>query len=179
VASIRYLDERVARLDGKAKRNMQTIRDRMAPEMVGDVDGVMKTLAPSFHVVTVTPDGSQTELPAGPGIREVFEALCGNGTIIWVDWDHLAVDGEKMIGIGTTNMVLSGEAAAVMGYPAPDPQGRYVVASPATVVCDFDDEGLMTREILYADAANASVRPAEPGETYDASELAAAVAVLS
>jgi hypothetical protein len=176
VGSMRYLDTRVAQLDGARKRNMQTIRDRMAPEMVGDVDGVMRTLAPSFHVVYVLPDGTRTELPAGPGIRETFDALCrGGDTTIWVEWDHLVVDEEKMVGIGTVRMVLSGEAAGVMGYPVDDPSGRYSVSSPSTVVIDFDSDGLMTRETLYSDPAAASVRPADPSEAFDPAELAAQV----
>src|SRR5205814_1694029 len=102
-------------------RNLQTFRDRMTTEMVGDIDGVMRTLSPRFHVESIGPEGVQ-EIPAGPAIRETFEALCGSGeTTIWVEWKHLAVHDDTIMGDGVVRMELTGSSAEVMGYPADDP----------------------------------------------------------
>jgi hypothetical protein len=175
ISTIHDLDKLVDRLDGAAKRNMQTVRNRMVPEMTGDVEAVLKTLAPTFHIVSVGPDGTKVERPGGEdAIRQTFQALCGSGTTtIWVEWDHIVIDAEKFIGVGTTRMVLTGESAAVMGYPVQDPQTKYSVSSFSTVVVDFDENGLMTRETLISDPSAATVRAAGPDEQFDNAELAA------
>lgn len=174
VATIAALDGRLATLEpGRRRRNLETFRERLATEMVGDVDGVMRTLSPRFHVEFRGPAGVQ-EIPAGPAIRETFEALCGDGdTTIWVDWTHLAVDEDVIIGEGTINMELPGRAARVLEYPVDDPDARYAVASHAVVTIVFDDEGLMLKEIVHQDPASAQLTRVAEGDRLRNDELAA------
>lgn len=180
VSTIRRLDELVGGLEGARRRNLQAVRNRMAAELTGDVTAVLETLAPTFHLVTVTPDGTRTVRPGGVDVvRAGFEALCGGGTTtIWAEWDHLAVDEQAFIGVGTTRMVMSGETAAAMGHRVPDPSVRYSLRSFATVVVDFDEHGRMTRETLVADPDATGVSEAGPDEAFDNLELATHVRQL-
>jgi|tagenome__1003787_1003787.scaffolds.fasta_scaffold19881677_2 hypothetical protein len=158
--ALAYLDERLERLEeGRRRRNLENFRERMAAEGVGDVEGVLATLDPAFSLTAYGPDGTRTDVPAGPAIRGLFEGLSDGGrTRVWLEWEHLAVDDDVIIGDGVLNMRLSGAACAAMGYevPDPDPSLRWARRSRICVTIEYGEDGRQVREVFTPLAAEVS-----------------------
>ncbi|MBM9468549.1 hypothetical protein [Nakamurella leprariae] len=175
--SIRKLQARLDQVDGATRRTLQTSIDRLAAELVGDVEGIMRTLADDFHLVNVAPDGTRTEGPRGAAVRAAFEGLCAGGqSTVWVEWEQFAVDAHTFAGIGAVRMVVPAGLAAAMGIPADPaagPDARYSTTSHSAVFIDFDDQGLMTSETVFADPTRTVRRLAGPDEQFDNRQLAA------
>ncbi|KPM56046.1 hypothetical protein ACG83_12830 [Frankia sp. R43] len=152
-ASIARLRDRLAAAQDDRERAMLAVLERrVTAEIVGDLEALGAAVTPDF-VLRSHPAGGLT----GEG-RDAFVAGFAAGLarayrMLWMDWDHLAVDAVTgtIAADGLMRMVLRGPAAAAM-YPGTvdDPSADYLASTPMAIYVTFRD-GLIAREVTYAD----------------------------
>jgi hypothetical protein len=142
-ASIAALDARIETTsDPEARHMLALLRDKSVGEAIGDLELTLSTLSPAFEMTSRTP-GAPEVTASGAPLRAGLERLCHGDTVVWVEWEHLLLDGSAVMGDGQ-----------LFAF-SPEPDGSWTVtASAIVVVLEFED-GLITREVVYRDPAAA------------------------
>lgn len=160
--------------DERERRMLAALERRVIGEIVGDIEAVGAAVTPDF-TLTSFPAGGMT----GEG-RDAFLAALAMGfthayRMLWLDWNHLAVDAETatLAGDGLMRLVLRGKAAA-RTHPdvVDDPSADYLVSTPMAVYITFRD-GLIAREVTYADNSATTVTRLASSDLPSVDELTA------
>lgn len=155
LASVR---QRLGTLEGKRRRrNLEVLLERMTSELTVDVEGIMRPLAPDFSLHLHTPGGHVQVLRGASAVRTMFTRIgAGGRTTMRVDFEHLAVDDDVIIGSGQLTMELPSSQATAMGYAADAAAQMARVSYPMVMIIEFEN-GLMVGEHLYSDPATTTV----------------------
>lgn len=147
-------EERLAQTTEPRRRQvLETIIEHLRTESGGDLEGVMKTVAPD----------AAFRSPWGPGpqnwdeVKVHYEEMFANGGIgnMSVDLKRLVVDDDTIVNEYVCYMLFPARMARAAGYSVPDDDGHYAVWQSSATVLPFDPDGLLRGEITYTTEKNA------------------------
>lgn len=145
------VEERLAtETDPVLRRNLETVLEHMKAEAVGDIDGLLATLADGvrYHAYgseepLLNPDGK-------PAVRAFYEAFIASGaTQLQFDIDRLVVDRRCILTEGVMRMAYPGRTLAFRGIAVDDPDAYYLYETRMATLWPFDENGLALGEDTY------------------------------
>ena len=131
------------------RRNLQVVLDHMKAEAVGDLDGLLISLADNAHYHSY--GGSPESSPQGKdGVRRFYENFIASGaTQLELDVDRLVVDTHCVLTEGTMRMAYPGRTLQQRGIAVDDPDAYYLYETRMATLWPFDDEGRLLGEDTY------------------------------
>jgi hypothetical protein len=172
--TIATLDERIAATpDPQHRRMLDLARERLVAEMIGDLPRLLGAIGPDFTMVR-RPAGQPSGESDAAEFKAGVEQLCASDMMIWVDWEHVALDGDLFMADGVIHTLMPADAAGVTLDAGDDPGTKVVVSTRGVVIIEHAD-GLQSKEIFYSDPAAAEITKLAPG---DAPTRAAAAEAL-
>lgn len=147
------LEKRLAEeTDPALRRNLETIITHMKSEARGDLEGLMRTLAPEPVYRLGPPDNERLHPRGTEGIRAYYSAFVASGATQLVhEIDRLAVDRHAVLTDGVMKMAYPGKALAAMGMDVDDQDAYYLYEVRMAIVWVMDDEGRVIGEESYQD----------------------------
>jgi hypothetical protein len=147
--AFRLIDLRIA--EGAHRDQLQSLKNRLAGELLGDADLVAETLAPDFELVThvsgVTAVTGRDAIIAG--IQGLGQANAG--TLMWIELDALVCDRDAIAGHGALQ-TLGPDVDDAHPATSANPQGLRLTTMPLALFLRFDGN-LMSSEVIYLDPA--------------------------
>lgn len=135
-ASLTTIDDRIRETPGVCPQ-LLGLRGRLIGELLGDRDRILGALAPEFTLVRHVPGTAAAAVPAD-AFRASIDAFCAGGRMLWVDWDHLAVDRETLMGHGVMSSL----------SPVTEESPATLTTDRIAIVVEYRD-GLMAVEHVY------------------------------
>lgn len=128
------------------------VTEHFEAEAGRDVDAVVATVADDVEYHVKSPHYPGDPVPFGvtasaAGVRKLWEDLYGLFSRYQIDIDDILTWPERNQALALVTITAT-PAAAFEGLPAGKPF-RYSVAA----LCDYDDNGKMTREVVYGNMA--------------------------
>ncbi|QNG38815.1 hypothetical protein F1C76_21775 [Geodermatophilaceae bacterium NBWT11] len=156
------LDQRIARdTDTERLSRWRLLRERLVGELVGDLGLIEAGTAPGFELAS-TVVGSPPMTLDRERFLGIMQSSTAAGAMSWVDWDHLVLEGDVLMGDGRMHAVTgrAGPTATVAVTPlvivlefTADQIGREVVWMNSAQPTTYDAEGVPTRDDLLAELA--------------------------
>jgi hypothetical protein len=146
-----YVDGVIAgATEGKMVQLLGVLRAHMAAEIAEDIDGLLATLSPKQ--VQYRTWGASAELSPGTheAVVDFYRSRKRLGQLYFqYDIDRLTVGDDVIVTDGVMISLLSGAAAAELGFPGLEPSDVYEVTTRICTTWPFDDTGLLTGEESY------------------------------
>jgi hypothetical protein len=172
IRSLSEMDVLVNSYSGAPRARLDTLRQRVVGEMIGDLEMIRSATAPNFTYVACTCPGGRRTVPAGQAMSAMFEPLCAaEDVVIWVAWDHLVADAFAVAGDGLLQVSCSAGSAPRYGIEVGDPEAWYLSATQIALFVRYSDDGLIEHEITYMDPATSETTVVAASEALRRSEL--------
>ena len=164
----RFADEQT---DPRHEKIVRVMMEHYKWEVLGQPDGVMKTLVPDPHY-RFYGLRSSFELRGLAEVRPFYEELATSGAnVLQLDMEYLLVNDTCLAGSGVWHQVYRGETVMAEGGlvssdQITDPDGRYLLSQAMGWFMPFnsDEEPLMLGELVYLHSEPLSVRKLAEGE---------------
>ncbi len=151
--------------DGPARERAWTFRERVRGEMIGDLELIRSTVAPTFTYIAHTGDGRRRTVAPGTADSDLFTPLCAaEDLVIWLTVDQFVADKQGVAADGLLHISCPPEAAPRYGVHASDPDAFHVITSEIALFVRFADR-LMSHEVTYSDPATQTVSTVPPADT--------------
>jgi len=144
------VEERLAtETDPVLRRNLETILAHMKAEAVGDLDGLLATLADGVAYHAYGADASNS--PTGKaGVRKFYEDFIASGaTRLELDIDRLVVDRRCVLTEGVMRMAYPGATLMARGIAVDDPDAAYMYETRMATLWPLDADGKVLGEDTY------------------------------
>jgi hypothetical protein len=135
--------------DPVLRRNLETVLAHMKSEAAGDLEGLMKTVAPepAYHQYSGGPDDGPKGREAVRQFYQSFiEADCWR---LCMDVERLVVDRDCVITEGPMAIAYPGKVLNAMGHAVDDPEAYYLYQTRMLIVWPMDENGLVIGEDSY------------------------------
>lgn len=177
--SLRPIDNLLAATsDLYHRRLLETFREHVIAEVVGDIDRIMATMVP--HPVYHSYDGFGDFARADEDFiivngrdetRAMYRGFIGSGRHVHqLDSRRLAVADWGIAGDGYLYLTERGSSLVAEGVPGVDAGATYVAASRFAYFIPYED-GMMAGEDIYRPRSNIAYLKVEPHEMLDRDEL--------
>jgi hypothetical protein len=177
--SLRPIDNLLAATsDLYHRRLLETFREHVIAEVVGDIDRIMATMVP--HPVYHSYDGFGDFARADEDFiivngrdetRAMYRGFIGSGRHVHqLDSRRLAVADWGIAGDGYLYLTERGSSLVAEGVPGVDAGATYVAASRFAYFIPYED-GMMAGEDIYRPRSNIAYLTVEPDEMLDRDEL--------
>ena len=151
------VEERLAvETDPILRRNLQRVLDHMKAEAVGDLDGLLNTLADGVHYHSYSGaggglTGNPASSPKGKaGVRKFYEDFIASGaTRLMLDVDRLVVDRDCILTEGLMRMAYPGKTLKARGVDVDDPDAYYLYETRMATLWPLDEDGMVLGEDTY------------------------------
>jgi hypothetical protein len=164
--------------EGPARAMLVALRERLAGELLGDVERTLAVVDDDF-VLTVSQPGAPISRSNKSDLAtsvEKFSTLAGE-MLMWLELDHLVAAGEQLAGSGRMHSTFSAaQAASILGQEELS-SGSYTATSQIGIFCRFRS-GKMIEELILLIPDPAGLVPSPGIEIPDPLELARTVARL-
>jgi hypothetical protein len=169
------VEERLAtETDPVLRRNLETVLEHMKAEAVGDIDGLLATLADDVRYHAYGSDEPLLNPVGKPAVRAFYEAFIASGaTQLQFDIDRLVVDRRCILTEGVMRMAYPGRTLAFRGIAVDDPDAHYLFEARMATLWPFDEHGLALGEDTYvggdgfAGIADRKLAPGDIAELVD------------
>jgi len=144
------VEERLAvEADPVLRRNLETVLAHMKAEAVGDLDGLLATLADEVEYHAYGADAAAS--PRGKaGVRKFYEDFIASGaTRLELDIDRLVVDRHCILTEGVMRMAYPGTTLIARGIAVDDPDAAYLYEARMATLWPLDDDGMVLGEDTY------------------------------
>ena len=146
----RKVEERLAReTNPRLRRNLETVLAHMKAEARGDLEGLMRTMAPTPSYTNYGP-GPDTGPKGLAAVRQFYkdfvESDCWR---LCLDVDRLVVDEHCVVTEGLMRIAYPGRVLRVMGHAADDPDAYYLYEAHMAIFWPMDAEGRVVGEDSY------------------------------
>jgi hypothetical protein len=167
LSAFRLIDGRLA-TESRAQRRAMLIalRERLAGEMLGEVERVVSAVDDGFVLRTCLPSGA-VEVTALDAFREGLARMqpIADQMLMWVELDHLLIEDNSMAGEGVLRTLVTSHLAREM-YNASGVDDDCLYLSKLSLAFFIDFTGSkMAAETVYMDPSSASVEPLK-GESF-------------
>ena len=145
------VEERLAtETDPVLRRNLATVLEHMRAEAVGDLDGLLATLAGDVHYHAYGTDDPLMNPEGRDGVRAFYEAFIASGaTRLQLDIDRLLVDRHCVVTEGVMRMAYPGSTLRARGIDVDDPDAFYLYEARMCTLWPIDENGLARGEDTY------------------------------
>jgi len=144
------VEERLAtETDPVLRRNLETVLAHMKSEAVGDLDGLLATLADGVEYHSYGADEANS--PRGKaGVRKFYTDFIASGaTRLELAIDRLVVDRQCILTEGVMRMAWPGTALIARGIAVDDPDAAYLYEARMATLWPMDADGLVLGEDTY------------------------------
>jgi hypothetical protein len=146
----RKVEERLAReTNPKLRRNLETVLAHMKAEARGDLEGLMRTMAPDPSYTNYGP-GPDTGPKGLAAVREFYKSFVESDCWrLCLDVDRLVVDEHCVVTEGLMRIAYPGRVLRGMGYAADDPDAYYLYEAHMAIFWPMDEQGRVKGEDSY------------------------------
>lgn len=144
------VEERLAReANPRLRRNLETVLAHMKAEARGDLEGLMRTLAPEPRYVNFGP-GPDTGPKGLAAVREFYQSFIDSDCWrLCMDIDRLVVDEHCVITEGLMRIAYPGRVLNAIGHPVDDPDAYYLFETRMAIFWPMDEQGRVVGEDSY------------------------------
>lgn len=179
VGGLKYVTASIQRQpEGPARTMLVALRERLAGELLGDVERTLAVVDDDF-VLTVSQPGAAISRSGKSDLAtsvESLSALAGE-MLVWLELDQVVAAGEQLAASGRMHSTLAGARAASVTGQEELGAGTFTATSEIGIFCRFHD-GKMIEERILLIPDPAGLVPSPRKEIPDPSELASALARL-
>jgi hypothetical protein len=162
----------LGRRDPRRAAMVRVMMDHYKYEVLGQPDGVMKTLVPDPHYRFYGLSSGIVELHGLTEVRSFYEELAASGAnVLQFDVDYLLIDDTCISGFGAWHQVYRGETVMAEGglvstSKITDPDGRYLIKQTMAWFFPYnsDEDPKLLGEIVFFNSEPLSVRKLDEGE---------------
>ena len=146
----RKVEERLEReTSPKLRRNLETVLAHMKAEARGDLEGLMRTLAPNPSYTTFGP-GPDTGPKGLEAVRAFYQGFIDSDCWrLCLDVDRLVVDEHCVVTEGKMRIAYPGRVLRGMGHAVDDPDAYYLYETQMAIFWPMDAQGRVVGEDSY------------------------------
>jgi ketosteroid isomerase-like protein len=145
------VEERLAtETDPVLRRNLTTVLEHMRAEAIGDLDGLLATLADDVHYHAYGTDEPILNPDGRDQVRAFYEAFIASGaTRLQFEIDRLVVDHDCVVTEGVMRMAYPGSTLRARGVEVDDADAFYLFQARMCTLWPVDEHGLARGEDTY------------------------------
>ena len=146
----RKVEERLAReTSPRLRRNLETVLAHMKAEARGDLEGLMRTMAPDPSYANYGP-GPDTGPKGLAAVREFYKGFIDSDCWrLCMDVDRLVVDEHCVLTEGLMRIAYPGRVLRAMGHEVDDADAYYLYEAHMAILWPMDEQGRVIGEDSY------------------------------